>query len=91
MSKAILVIDMPNTCAECRLKVDDRLPTSCVFRRWYSLSVNDTHRTNKWCPLKPIPTKQPDIMDTDGDYGFDGGWNEGYNACIDDILGDNNE
>ena len=87
MSKVILVIDEPNTCAECPLKVSDRLPSSCVFKRWYSLSVNDTHRTNNWCPIKPLP-KRLDMSKVDGSNLLDLGYLHGRNDLINEMEGE---
>ena len=68
--KAILVIDMPEACA-------DGCPVMCRTR-----GIN--HRPS-WCPLKPLPNKRvPDGSETDQIYGCYVGWN----ACIDEILGD---
>ena len=68
--KAILVIDMPEACA-------DGCPVMCRTR-----GIN--HRPS-WCPLKPLPNKRvPDGSETDQIYGCYVGWN----ACIDEILGE---
>ena len=44
-----------------------------------------------WCPLNPVPEKAEvsdcdELCDTDDWY--DSGYADGYNACIDEILGD---
>lgn len=89
--KAILVIDeMPIKCEDCPLHYRKRQE---IYR---CEMTNKNVRLNSkpsWCPLKPMPNKQAtnlaigiDLVD-----GFKDGWNYGWNACIDEIIGDNNE
>lgn len=94
--KAILVIDMPTECIECpfcRVFADDKLTeTHCT---WMATTNKDGINTRaEWCPLKPLPQKK----EVKGDYykqreiatdineliDFD----KGYNACLDEILGE---
>ena len=56
----VISIEMPKKCEECPLKDHDRLPASCVFRRWQSLSVHDTPQTNDWCPLVEVVSTNPE-------------------------------
>lgn len=81
-TKAILVIDMPKACA-------DGCPVMCRAR-----GIN--HRPT-WCPLKPMPEKNFDcepilaVGDTYEDgyrHGEEHGYISGWNACIDEILGE---
>ena len=80
MSKAILVMDMPENCSECDLQ---------QFGRCYSVkrsivgTPQDLKRKPDWCPLKPMPEKKElqDVLYLHSEY-FD----LGYNACIDEIL-----
>ena len=53
MAKAILVIDMPKSCAECKM--------SRLYGSWCNI-IGDTHTNNGLdiaddCPLKPMPQK----------------------------------
>lgn len=86
MDKAILVIDMPSCCYECPLCESlEVLPS--VEEYYCTVENNDVDRRNKpnWCPLKPMPKKKlPYITSSNHLIGF----GEGYNACIDEILGD---
>ena len=87
--KAILVIDMPENCFKCKLQdwANCRIVKGC--------HTGDTRPD--WCPLKPMPEKKKER------YGMNrqtstGHWETygeetdsvatGYNACIDEILGD---
>lgn len=78
--KAILVIDVPTLddgrylCNECPIWNRDRF--FCEY---------DFNTEAKGCPLKPTPNKRvPDGSETDQIYGCYVGWN----ACIDEILGE---
>ena len=81
MSKAILVIDMPKNCFHCKLQdwANCRIVKGC--------HAGETRPD--WCPLKPIPDKKNRNNRVVGDYLK--GRSDGYNACIDDILGGNED
>ena len=76
--KAILVIDMPENCRECPVQ-------SCGFcqAKDGGKFICDIKIKPDWCPLKPMPQRanHPDWCDG-------GRYDKGYNACIDEILGD---
>lgn len=73
MSKAILVMDMPESCAKCRFYWSY---CQCCYRKTLDIS-----KKPKFCPLKPVPEKL--YVD---ELPFDDGFNVGWNACIDEIL-----
>lgn len=85
MNKAILVIDMPESCYECCLRhhMTDNLPED-----WCGINGKEVVLEAKdrpaWCPLKQIPEKKLTYI-TSSDYL--NGFGSGYNACIDDIIG----
>ena len=83
MSKAILVIDMPESCEKCPLFHGFYTDMTCGANNY---SINYPYPKDfkqDWCPLKPIPDKKlPYITSSNHLIGF----GEGYNACIDDIL-----
>ena len=76
--KAILVIDMPESCTSCLLGIYNK--------KWFCLDTNkdidvtDRYNIPDWCPLKPMP-KRAFI-----DQGVP--FNEGWNACLDAITGE---
>lgn len=90
MSKAILLIDMPENCFHCKLQdwANCRIVKGC--------HVGVTRPD--WCPLKPMLRKKTDgetlkiatendcYYDTTEDKAYFNGYDKGYNACIDDIL-----
>lgn len=82
--KAILVIDMPDGCNKCEfgLHQDININYCKVLERY---NYNDNIKLIR-CPLKPMPEKS---FTGNSDYFQWGDWEDGYNACIDEILGDN--
>lgn len=88
MSKAILVIDMPESCGSCDICFLDEYSYFCsasllvgVLEDVYEYVRGGTKPD--WCPLKLAPEKKlPYITSSDYLNGF----GSGYNACIDDII-----
>ena len=96
MSKAILVIDMPNRCNDCPFV--DSMRTHWNYDDFtYYCEANEYERIKEikygeedksipkpdWCPLKMLPEKR--IQDNpNGRNMYRAGWND----CIDDILGE---
>ena len=101
MNKAILVIDMPSCCNECKIRFDDEYSNWCPYDNpepngVFQYVENGTKPD--WCPLKPMPEKI-DVPAWDdsikaknknaeevGMYMYDRGHYRGYNICIDKIL-----
>ena len=88
--KMILIIDKPNTCTDCRLNDDNNGYPMCVYLHSSHGSLafhfNGDKERNPYCPLKPMPEKKEPFYDiNEGDYDkrIDG-WNE----CIDELLGE---
>lgn len=81
MNKAILILDMPDSCSKC----------PCLKVGWLDYYCGATNNTivfgyeNKEreanCPIKHIPEKKLIWNDNDCDYEL------GYNNCLDDING----
>lgn len=52
MNKAILVIDMPESCDECTLCIeDDAYYDFCAVTGYWIMSDDK----KEWCPLRPMP------------------------------------
>ena len=77
MSKAILVMDMPSSCAECQLILEDMTSAICFGSDVNTIDVEWEKKKPTWCPLREVPQKK----DNNKYYAL------GYNACIDEILG----
>lgn len=79
MGKAVLVMDMPKDCYECKLQdwLTCRIAKKC----------NTSHSRPDWCPLRELPSKYAEKDFTPiKDERYDNGYEDGYNACIDELL-----
>ena len=84
MSKAVLVMDMPKSCDECDF-VDEQYHYCNI--PWFGKDVSDyVACRHENCPLKPMPEKR----DTKYNPTRNPYITEGYNACIDELLGEEN-
>ena len=96
MSKSILVIDTPKSCADCDLCHTEDYD----YRRYIdgnkvcgaeNMCVNNYYQNNakpNWCQLHEMPQKKEKIpikMNCDYEANL---YANGYNAAIDDILKD---
>lgn len=80
MSKSILVIDTPKSCSECRIFNSDFYTCQLVFGELYEETKKGIRHEN--CPLKPLPERK---YYSDGD---DIRYVDGYEDCLDEILGE---
>jgi len=111
--KAILLIDMPESCGKCKflmppdeIDYDDSyyggehlseycLPMEEENRKFKGARFITDGKRPSWCPLKPIPEKKQEYLYKQTINGIEApeviDWNRGYNACLDSIIGENNE
>lgn len=87
--KAILILDnMPhNMCRQCELFQSITIFHGVTY--WCggkSLIIDNPNVIQDFCPLKPMPQKKTIDITKWNDYGS--GWDIGYNACLDEILGE---
>lgn len=94
--KAVLVIgEMPKECRRCQLMVD---------RFCYGIPMDEVHdnininERPSWCPLRVLPEKIDHLSQLPDDikkWSFVSyetfGYEEGWNACLDEITGENHE
>ena len=89
MSKAILIIDMPDYCSECILYRENN------FGHDMCMASNERIFTSEkpdWCPLQSIPEKkhQPQYCGN-GVFGYrtamEHEYARGWNECIDYFIG----
>ena len=73
--KAVLVIEMPKSCAKCKLE-----DIGYCWGGGSKVRLMATERP-KECPLKPIPQK----MSTDADDLEEDSYWQGWNDCIKEI------
>ena len=85
MSKAVLILDMPNNCRECNLyyRDIDGIPEEfCMAAREEIVVI--PYGKPDWCPLKELPEEWTKEYKDDYGQGFKAGWN----ACRNNILGE---
>lgn len=81
--KAVLVIDMPDSCNECPLAVETMhcYDACCIT----GSKIISSYGKFPWCPLKPLPEK----MEGEDSIKFQwGDYEDGWNHCIDMITGE---
>ena len=82
MSKAVIVFDMPEGIFVEDCKVDLKIYDFKKFRGYKIYDFNDNG------VLKHMPDRVADLAEEAGDYdSYDGGYNDGYNACISELEG----
>ena len=97
MGKAVLVIDMPEHCDDCPLRVL-WAKYHCVVNGKYCGDEDGYYSSltkPSWCPLKSLPEKKETSYQLDTlnvRIQWQGNtFREGWNACIDEIVrGDEN-
>ena len=85
MNKAILVIDMPESCSKCPLFGDHYADMCCkgLNNRGIDYPYPEDFRQD-WCPLKPEPlNRNMRISEPVQDA-----WFRGYEQCLRSILGE---
>lgn len=96
MEKGYVLVDIPESCSDCQLCVyDDIMGFSCHgsidngfgFVKISEEIINNNLKPN-WCPIKEFPEgyDNPNRYEPD-----DAKFAEGYNDCLNDILGDENK
>lgn len=89
MSKAVLVMDMPENCYNCTYCNSKTSKNPCCALTNYaggyqSMILEGIDKRQSWCPLREMPKK--DTQCYFPDEGADG-YANGWNACIDRIEG----
>ena len=89
--KAVLVLEMPKSCKDCKLTYldtgDDAYFGVNVQRCIFDDADADTDERYYDCPLKPMP-KEEDIYEVgmdEEDTNAKRQWNKGWNACLEEI------
>ena len=85
MSKAILVMDMPDSCMGCNFLYCDAENNSESCQAREKSRIVDLEKEDKpdWCPLREMPEEREENHIGTYEYNF----NEGWNACIDAMIG----
>ena len=93
MTKAILIVDMPRSCAECTLRTSleaNYLYCIATLPRLKIDPMTAHHIKEHKCPLKPMPQEQDiyEIGMDEEDTNAKRQWNKGWDACLNKILGE---
>ena len=80
MNKAVLVIDMPENCMECRCYDDVFGTCRAKYKDFDKVEARSTRPI--WCPLKRAPKEDEKEDFLEWSRGYQAGWND----CIDLIL-----
>lgn len=85
MNKAILIIDMPDSCDSCPLFGNHYSDLCCKALNNRSIDYPyPKDFKQKWCPLNEVPNKKTSSQLTQDE--LEERYEQGYNDCIDDIL-----
>lgn len=91
MAKAVLVIDMPESCGHCNFTdfgADGILTCICIDD-YMELEDDMYKRRPDWCPLRELPEHKRTIgTESESNQTL---MNAGYNACLDKILKERKE
>lgn len=94
MAKAILVMDMPESCFGCNfchINSDDGEARCQAFE--VSRAVDpETFKKPIWCPLRELPERKDELPVEKYEFGGLGkAFTSGWNACLDEILKERKE
>ncbi len=85
MNKSLLVIDTPKSCENCYMLSHNYCNFQCLITG--ELIEKSTNKPD-WCPLKPLPEKKEYIVPIDNVEAQKDIIAVGWNACIDEITGE---
>jgi hypothetical protein len=81
MAKAVLIMDMPESCPDCRFFESDWRECYAISKR-YNRDIMTEEAKPDWCPLRELPEKMPDL-----EHGYENVEKSitrtGWNACLD--------
>lgn len=92
MSKAVLVMDMPETCKDCSCKYAsykvDALYDCAITGKTIPIDGGRYGEKPNWCPLRELPEKRE--INHNKNHYISNFWTDaksvGWNACLDEIL-----
>lgn len=86
MSKAVLVMNMPESCFGCNfMYCDEESDTETCQAMETARDIDLIEDRPDWCPLRELPEKMPDL-----EHGYENVEKSiirtGWNACLDAIA-----
>ena len=96
MSKSVLVMDMPKSCSKCKFMYEFYGVKKCQLLNILENGGNAIIPTDilttgrkECCPLRELLSKYAEKDFTPiKDERYDNGYEDGCNACIDELLGE---
>lgn len=95
MPKAVLVMDMPESCFGCNfMYCDEENDTETCQATETARDIDLIEDRPDWCPLRELPEKKEEVELRECKGSVEGTWevplpvNKGWNACLDNILKD---
>lgn len=82
MAKAVLVMNMPESCADCPCSFFER--DNPILNLICGVTQEDAYNVGKpdWCPLRELPEKKERRIGEHGERMF----RAGFNACLNEIM-----
>lgn len=94
MSKAVLVMNMPESCFGCNfMYCDEESDTETCQAMETARDIDLIEDRPDWCPLRELPERKPESERRECEGSARGTWqvplleNMGWNACLDEITG----
>lgn len=92
MSKAVLVMNMPENCGSCMFPIRcmDELNCEPMLKDYENglteidPIIEDEDEKPDWCPLRPLPEKKEEAKEPLATRYYRA---EGWNDCLDEITG----
>lgn len=86
MAKAVLVMDMPERCADCPLRSSEKTSYVCCYLTLKNISSTDYYdKKPDWCPLRELPEKIPESK-SEYEKVTTSVKRIGWNECLDTML-----
>lgn len=86
MSKAVLIMDMPDCCGDCILRDIDSSGLYCIPAENYFDGDDSSEERETLCPLRKLPDRKEEVLKTcTAQEALLFRENRGWNACLDAI------
>ena len=89
--KAVLIVDMPESCDKCRFHYNTYDENDCYVDKCELLNdmtIDGYVERYDGCPLKELPEKYEIDKSKCSDPFYEFEFEYGYNQCIDEIIGE---
>lgn len=89
MSKGIIVVDIPENCLNCGCKLCFDRSYYCGAKARYldDWEFDIQNEKPDWCPIRSMPEKKEVCGRYPQPDGVTASFKSGWNACIEEILG----